>query len=245
MRNKAAALLTIAILLGLAGIGKMVHAEAKKPVIARIAEVMANQGAEISQWTLYSKKQESLAGKNPLKYVQRFTAEQRLFHWSFDYKDNFVKAIGTRYNSQMKSFEKLQVISTLTKGNSQAYILYQAQGKGGRRDWNKITQVFGQQSFDILKEKTAIFSCMNGQFGDKIEGVLQLKAEALLHEFNAVPREKAEEKDFVSVSALTSEWDLSIPAKEGKMNIQIALRNAGIGEKPTVVIGTPIITTEY
>lgn len=245
MKNKAAAILLIGILVGLAFAGKMVHAESQQPVMAKLAGVLADQGAKLDQWTLYSKKSETLGEKNPVDYVQRFTAEHRLFNWSFETRGNFVKAIGTRYNNQIKGFEKLQVVATLTKANSQSYILYQVQGNGARRDWNQLVKNYQKQSFDILNEKTAIFSCINGHYDGKIEGVLQLKAEAMLHEFNAVPKEKLEEQDFISVSALTNEWDLAIPAKEGKMNVQIALRNAGLGENPTVTIGTPIITTEY
>ncbi|MFY4775222.1 YwmB family TATA-box binding protein [Metabacillus sp. RGM 3146] len=245
MKNKAAAILLIGILVGLAFAGKMVHAECEQPVIAKIAGVLADQGARLDQWTLYSKKSETLSGKNPADYVQRFTAEHRLFKWSFETRGNFVKAIGTRYNKQIKGFDKLQVVATLTNANSQSYILYQVQGKGAPRDWDQIVKKFNKQSFDILNEKTAIFSCINGHYDGKIEGVLRLKAEAMLHEFNAVPKEQLEEKNFISVSALTNDWDLAIPAKEGKMNVQFALRNAGLGENPTVTIGTPIITTEY
>lgn len=57
--------------------------------------------------------------------------------------------------------------------------------------------------------------------------------------------ESLNEQRFVSISGFTNDWDHSIKTKNGKMNIQISLRSAGMGERTTVTVGTPIITTEY
>lgn len=53
------------------------------------------------------------------------------------------------------------------------------------------------------------------------------------------------EPNFVSVSAFTNEWKESIKTEKHQMNLQVSLRNAGMGEKLTVTVGTPIVTTEY
>lgn len=62
---------------------------------------------------------------------------------------------------------------------------------------------------------------MKGQPDDKMKGVLYVKSNDLLLEFNAVPIEQMKEQYFVSVSAKTSVWDDSIPTVNGNMNIHI------------------------
>lgn len=66
-----------------------------------------------------------------------------------------------------------------------------------------------------------------------------------MKEFNATSVEDLIEPNFVSVSAFTNEWKESIKTKKHQMNLQVSLRNAGMGEKLTVTVGTPIVTTEY
>ncbi|MCD8502193.1 MAG: YwmB family TATA-box binding protein [Bacillaceae bacterium] len=52
-------------------------------------------------------------------------------------------------------------------------------------------------------------------------------------------------KTFISLSAYTELWDTYIITNQKKMNLQVALRNTGMGGETTITIGTPIITVEY
>ena len=64
-----------------------------------------------------------------------------------------------------------------------------------------------------------------------------------MEDLSAKPIESLEEIAFVSVSAYTEEWKDALAVNREKMNVQVALRNTD--NKTTVVVGTPIITSEY
>ena len=56
------------------------------------------------------------------------------------------------------------------------------------------------------------------------------KANELVHEFDAKSVEDLIEPNFVSISAYTNEWKESIKTEKHRMNLQVSLRNAGMGE---------------
>jgi hypothetical protein len=67
-----------------------------------------------------------------------------------------------------------------------------------------------------------------------------------LKAFKADSVEELSEEAFVSVTAYTEMWeDVLLTQDQQRMNLQIAIRNQGMGEKTTFVVGTPIITSEY
>ena len=57
--------------------------------------------------------------------------------------------------------------------------------------------------------------------------------------------EKLEETSFISASAYTPLFQESIEGTSGAMNLQVGIREEGLGGKTTLVVGTPIITIEY
>uniref|UniRef100_UPI0020C089D8 YwmB family TATA-box binding protein n=1 Tax=Bacillus cereus TaxID=1396 RepID=UPI0020C089D8 len=67
----------------------------------------------------------------------------------------------------------------------------------------------------------------------------------LMKEFEASTVEHAVEPHFVSISAFTYKWTDYIITSKHKMNVQVALRSAGIVEKYTVTVGTRVVPTEY
>ncbi|AZB40882.1 hypothetical protein CEF21_00150 [Bacillus sp. FJAT-42376] len=244
--DKIKQMLWIAIVFAVvtAACGKISEAAQVKPEIEQLAGAFQKQGIEINEWTVYSKKKISFPSEKFSENVKRFTEQHRLFKWSTERTSSGWKAAGTRWNEKSGATETLQIVSTDTNGQLNSYILYQVHGRGNSRDWTSIINQFKKQSFDIFHEYPTIFSCIKGSEDDKMVGVLHL-ADALLKEFNAVPLEQLKEKAFVSVSAYTARWDQKIPAEQGSMNMQVAVRHGGLGENTTVVAGTPIITTEY
>ncbi|MGD6816564.1 YwmB family TATA-box binding protein [Metabacillus sp. 113a] len=218
---------------------------AETPEVQQLAEAFIKQGIEVEEWTLYTKKNISLPAGKFSENVKRFTQKHRLYNWSIERTSNGWKAAGTRMNKDLDATETLQIISTDTNTQSNSYILYQVHGRGNAsKKWTGIYQYVKKQSFDIIHENPTIFSCIKGSRDDKMVGVLHL-ADALLNEFNAEPLEQLKEEAFVSVSAYTARWKGTIPAEQGRMNVQIAVRSGGLGENTSVVAGTPIITTEY
>ncbi|HWO98815.1 MAG TPA: YwmB family TATA-box binding protein, partial [Bacillus sp. (in: firmicutes)] len=71
------------------------------------------------------------------------------------------------------------------------------------------------------------------------------KVRQLLNEFRAEPRESLVEESFVSMSAYTEMWEEALPTEQHRMNLQIGMRKMGMGGETTLVVGTPIITSEY
>lgn len=78
-----------------------------------------------------------------------------------------------------------------------------------------------------------------------MESVLSLQVKQLLTAFNAQQIESLMEESFVSVSAYTGLWEEALSSQQQEMNLQIALRKTGMGGQTTLVVGTPIITSEY
>ena len=138
------------------------------------------------------------------------------------------------------------MLTTPKYRNLYSYIVYDI--KGDR--WEQaLTDSFykslNSTIDDIFLENPTIFTCIKGEYNDKMEGVLYNQVDYLLEEFNAVRIESVKEETFVLVSAYTENWKNDIPTLTEKMNIQIALRKSGLDKKTTVVVGTPIITSEY
>jgi hypothetical protein len=95
----------------------------------------------------------------------------------------------------------------------------------------------------IFSTKPKIYTCIQGALSDKIEGVLQDKANEVLKDLSARTIEKVEERAFVSVSAYNKKWNDALSTNKEKINVQIAIRSTN--NKNTIVVGTPIITSEY
>ncbi len=232
--------LTLSIIFSM--VANHIGAAENQPKLSTIAERMQNENIEISNWSLYSKK---FVENKSIQELKQMTKQYRQYTWTFTQEDDVFKAIGVFQNKEKNIIEKLQFLATLTNNQEQSYILYEVIGVGTNRNWNEMDKFFKQRSFDIFHENPTIYACIEGILGDKMEGVLNKKMVELLTEFNAKPIEELAEQDFLSVSAKTTLWEDFIPTKKDRMNIQIALRSDGMGDKTTVVIGTPIITSEY
>lgn len=218
----------------------------KETELETIVEGMEAQGIDVKKWSMYSKKMVSDETRSFEDTVKLFQNQFRQFKWSEDRVDGKLhKMTGTFFDKDSGFTEKLQIQATDTNGFQQSYILYELSGEGSGKKWAEIYGHAQARSFDIFHENPTIFTCVNGQLDDKMSSVLQLKVDALLKQFNAVPVEQLKEKSFISVSALTTDWNHVIPADSGSMNIQIALRSAGLGGNTSVTVGTPIITSEY
>ena len=65
----------------------------------------------------------------------------------------------------------------------------------------------------------------------------------ILQSLDAKPVEATQERAFVAISAYTGKWNDALSIEKEKINVQVALRN--VDNKTTIVIGTPVITSEY
>ncbi|WP_175637779.1 YwmB family TATA-box binding protein [Metabacillus schmidteae] len=242
MKNKGIGIMVLTLSIIFSLVANHIGAAENQSKLSTIAEKMENKDLEISKWSLYSKK---FVENKSIKELKQMTKQYRQYTWTFEQEDDVFKAIGVYENTEKNITEKLQFLATLTNDQEQSYIIYEVIGTGTNRNWNEVDEFFAQRSFDIFHENPTIYACIEGIVGDKMEEVLNLTMDELLTEFSAKPIEELTEQDFLSVSAKTSLWEDFIPTKEDSMNIQIALRSDGMGAKTTVVIGTPIITSEY
>ncbi|MGM0875079.1 MAG: YwmB family TATA-box binding protein [Bacillota bacterium] len=242
MRKKEIAIVAFTMFIVFTLVSNHIGAEGNESKISRIAEGMQKQDVQIDEWSLYSKKN---VDKKTISEVKLLTDQHRQYTWTYEEDNDVFKAIGVFVNREKNVIEKLQILTALTNNYSQSYILYEVKGEGVQSNWNKINDYFNKQAFDIFNENVTTFACINGTLDDKMKVGLYQKSNELLNEFEANPVEQLREHNFLSVSAKTSVWEDFIPTNNGEMNIQIALRNDGMGDITTVVIGTPIITSEY
>lgn len=158
------------------------------------------------------------------------------------------KSNGTAATKNTNASIKEQIIFVAYphKDQLKTYLIYVIEGENWEPElMNNFAPSIQIKIGTTFDKNPQIFSCAKGQTGGKIDGVLYNSALNILKDFSADPIESLQEEAFVSVSAYTENWKNSIPEKNKEMNIQIALRNQGLGASTTVVIGTPIITSEY
>lgn len=149
-------------------------------------------------------------------------------------------------NTNVSLKEQIIYVAYPHKDQLKTYLIYVIKGENWVPElMNDYTPMIQRKIGTMFDRNPQIFSCANGQTGGKIDGVLYSLALKILKDFSADPIESLQEEAFVSVSAYTGNWKNSIPEKNKEMNIQIALRESRLGAATTVVIGTPIITSEY
>ncbi|USK33709.1 YwmB family TATA-box binding protein [Bacillus sp. F19] len=246
MKKVSLAIIIFLLFLTGAVVAQAIGSDKKEAELGTIVEGMEAQGIDVKKWSLFSKEMISAENQSFKEIMKLLQTQFRHYKWSNESVDGKIhKVSGIFFNKKMGFTEKLQIQSTDTNGQKQSYILYELSGEGSGKNWIQLHEYAQTRSFDIFHENPTIFTCVNGQLDDKMSSVLQVKVNGLLKQFNAVPVEQLKEDSFISVSARTSDWDHLIPTDEGSMNIQIALRGAGLGNNTSVTVGTPIITSEY
>jgi TATA-box binding len=224
------------------------EAKGKEPFteIKEMARVLQQNGAKIQEWVIYTREY-SQTVKDHATFLQKaneLKEKHHQFQWTVKKDKNIWKATGLYEHSSVK--EKIQLIMTVTNKKPQTYILYEVKGFGWSEANSKaVLGAIRKNLSKIFVKEPTFFSCVKGEFSDKMKGVLFNKANHLLAEFQAKSIEALQEETFVSVSAYTEQWENALPSANQLMNIQLALRTTGLGEKTTVVVGTPIITIEY
>jgi hypothetical protein len=217
-----------------------------EPALAVMMNVLEQQPVEISEWSLYAR--ESLSSVNDEREFNMKILELKEvfegFEWQQKRERETWRAIGTLKHEKIDMEETIQLIWTPKKGRTHTYLLYSAKGT----DWEESEQylhLYDNRYHKLFTSNPATFSCVKGQFNDKIESVLSLKVRQLLKEFQAVPTEALVEESFVSMSAYTEMWEEALSMGQHRMNLQIGMRKMGMGGETTFIVGTPIITSEY
>ncbi|NSL52065.1 YwmB family TATA-box binding protein [Calidifontibacillus erzurumensis] len=219
--------------------------------LIEMIQVMQKHNIDVQKWSIYARddQQTYSSMKQYKKSLQDLKEENSDFTWTHTKEKDIYKTIGVKTTSDKDGFmiqEQIIFVAYPHKNFLQSYLIYTAEGEtGDLKLIRKNLPAFQEKIGTMFDKKTQIFTCVNGENGDIMEGVLYNKALEILEDFSAQSIEEIQEGAFVSISAYTEHWKNSIPTKNKEMNIQISLRKLRLGDTTTVTIGTPIITSEY
>lgn len=229
---------------------QVIHAQEMKSFskLSEIKHAMDQSNINVKNWSLYTKGSigfvKDVNGYRQKAALLKNAAEG--FKWSRLNTNEHFKITGVRISPSGRIKERLTLVAYPQKGKLATYLVYAAKGKG----WNKVqVQQFARMYQDrvatYFQGKSSTFSCISGIHNGTMDFGLYKQALRLMTTFSAVPVEQLKEETFVSISAYTKHWDEKINTAHKAMNLQIAIRNQGMGGQTAVTIGTPIITSEY
>jgi hypothetical protein len=211
-----------------------------------IIEVMEQGEIEVEAWTLYAREDGQKLHSE--KEMQAWVAQKKEMLDGFTWTEIKEDDHGFKITATKKKdvSEKITFIMYGQKENFSTYIIYELSGT----QWNEkiagnVNDKINVRSMQLFEEFPVIFTCIKGNTGDRMMKNLDGKAKQLLHDLDAETVESLTEEQFVSYSAYSNRFNTSISTDNTSMNVQLALRNEGLGGKTTVIIGTPIITIEY
>ncbi|MFC3886439.1 YwmB family TATA-box binding protein [Bacillus songklensis] len=220
----------------------------EEPALPQIINILKDQPVQINEWSLYAREALSTI-KDKKSFEAKFLELKETFpsfDWEIKGERETWRATGTSQHQDSSLKEEIELVWTLKNERAYTYLLYSVKGdKWEDKQAHEYVETYDKHYHKLFTFNPIIFSCVKGQFNDKIESVLSLKVRQLLDEFQAVPTESLIEESFVSVSAYTEMWKEALPTRQHRMNLQIGLRETGMGGKTTFVVGTPIITSEY
>lgn len=178
-------------------------------------------------------------------HVKNLKNQFSSWKWTIAFDDEKWEARATN-QTPTGTQESIRILSTLTKQKPQTYIIYEAQGQNfDQKTEHFIKEDLTETIFDIFRGKATIFSCILGDINDRMDEDLSITVNDVLTAFKAEELESLQEGNFISTSAHSPLISSIIKNNGDAMNLQIGVRNQGLGTKTSLVVGTPIITTEY
>jgi hypothetical protein len=238
MRNKTTYFLVILVMAGMFFFEARSFA-AKELDLLKLISIFKNEDILLKEWSLYAR--EHLVSLKSEKEVQEYAEklQQKFPNWQWTVTNTSHKWEITAVSPTSKHHrEELQLMATHTKQTVDAYIVYRVSGKKDAESFLTTVQ-FKKRLADIFQGKPILFSCIKG------ETIEPKTVNNLLSIFNAKEIEALKEDTFMSVSAHSPKFSEPIQNKKNNINLQIGVRQNGMGKKTTIVVGTPIITIEY
>ncbi|WP_425291322.1 YwmB family TATA-box binding protein [Bacillus thuringiensis] len=234
MKLKAILIVMISVVLFLVGYREMKPISDEQKMESMIATLEKND-AKIEKWSWLARETKTISNIHTFqKLLNDVKDKANIQKWELEQSPDGYKA--TSYK-KFSSYEE-RVVVTWSKENTKenTFIIFEVSGA-------KWDPKYIQKTNKIFSEKPIIYTCVQGVLNDKIEGVLQNKTNQFLKDLSARAIEQIEERAFVSVSAYNKKWDDALSTNREKINVQIAIRSTD--NKDTIVVGTPIITSEY
>jgi hypothetical protein len=208
--------------------------------LKKIVTAFKNENILLTEWSFYAR--EHLVNLKSADEVKEYAKKlkQRYPNWEWSESNTSQEwEVSAKSPTSKHHQELIQIMATHTD----AYIVYRVSGN----KWNEASESFfstdqyKNRLNDIFHGKPTIFSCIKGEFSDKMYTSLPKTMNHLMKIFNAKEIEALKEENFMSVTAESPMFADSIKNR----NLQIGVRASGLGAKTTVVVGTPIITIEY
>ncbi|MGO0731056.1 YwmB family TATA-box binding protein [Bacillus tropicus] len=234
MKLKAILIVALSVVLFLVGYREMKPISNEQKMENMIAAVEKND-AKVEKWSWLARETKTISNIHTFqKLLNDVKDKANIQKWELEQSPDGYKA--TSYK-KFSSYEE-RVVVTWSKENTKenTFIIFEVSGA-------KWDPKYIQKTNKIFSEKPIIYTCVQGVLNDKIEGVLQNKTNQVLKDLSARAIEQIEERAFVSVSAYNKKWDDALSTNREKINVQIAIRSTD--NKDTIVVGTPIITSEY
>ncbi|HDR4725041.1 TPA: YwmB family TATA-box binding protein [Bacillus cereus] len=234
LKLKAILIVVISVVLFLVGYREMKPISDEQKMESMIATLEKND-AKVEKWSWLARETKTISNIHTFqKLLNDVKDKANIQKWELEQSPDGYKA--TSYK-KFSSYEE-RVVVTWSKENTKenTFIIFEVSGA-------KWDPKYIQKTNKIFSEKPIIYTCVQGVLNDKIEGVLQNKTNQVLKDLSARAIEQIEERAFVSVSAYNKKWDDALSTNREKINVQIAIRSTD--NKDTIVVGTPIITSEY
>ncbi|WP_438357882.1 YwmB family TATA-box binding protein [Bacillus wiedmannii] len=234
MKLKAILIVVISVVLFLVGYREMKPISDEQKMESMIATLEKND-VKVEKWSWLARETKTISNIHMFqKLLNDVKDKANIQKWELEQSPDGYKA--TSYK-KFSSYEE-RVVVTWSKENTKenTFIIFEVSGA-------KWDPKYIQKTNKIFSEKPIIYTCVQGVLNDKIEGVLQNKTNQFLKDLSARAIEQIEERAFVSVSAYNKKWDDALSTNREKINVQIAIRSTD--NKDTIVVGTPIITSEY
>ncbi|ACJ78553.1 MULTISPECIES: YwmB family TATA-box binding protein [Bacillus] len=234
MKLKAILIVALSVVLFLVGYREMKPISDEQKMESMIAAVEKND-AKVEKWSWLARETKTISNIHTFqKLLNDVKDKANIQKWELEQSPDGYKA--TSYK-KFSSYEE-RVVVTWSKENTKenTFIIFEVSGA-------KWDPKYIQKTNKIFSEKPIIYTCVQGVLNDKIEGVLQNKTNQVLKDLSARAIEQIEERAFASVSAYNKKWDDALSTNREKINVQIAIRSTD--NKDTIVVGTPIITSEY
>ncbi|WP_373561345.1 YwmB family TATA-box binding protein [Bacillus sp. AFS051223] len=234
MKLKAILIVALSVVLFLVGYREMKPISDEQKMESMIAAVEKND-AKVEKWSWLARETKTISNIHTFqKLLNDVKDKANIQKWELEQSPDGYKA--TSYK-KFSSYEE-RVVVTWSKENTKenTFIIFEVSGA-------KWDPKYIERTNKIFSEKPIIYTCVQGVLNDKIEGVLQNKTNQVLKDLSARAIEQIEERAFVSVSAYNKKWDDALSTNREKINVQIAIRSTD--NKDTIVVGTPIITSEY
>lgn len=207
--------------------------------------VQGKTNITLEQWQVTAKE---TVAEDFERSVATFQKTHTDFTWEKPhYTEDAVKVEAVKRSGNGSLVEKIKLHAYLHEEQHETLLTYELIGfTWDEQIKNDADHLFSTRTTDLFSESPAVFTCLSGKLDDTM-GHIVLKDEArkLMHKFDANFVEDMQEETFVSLSAYTTLWHSSLLTNNKKMNLQIALRKQKVDDPITVMIGTPILTTEY